>query len=421
MDTLIWLLVAILVIWVVLRVLYKKGYKGYVHYLKGFNIPNDIGRIMLEGIHYESKNTVRFRKYPRLTRIGIDRWTDLTVFYLGIVEKYTTSTIRVDIDLEQSSEHRVSVQFLISAGTDISTDTLQGYLPQWATYWGADSVKVVSRTESAIKAIFVFGDDNFLTETRSWSPEFAEYENVPSKVLMGVDEEGTVVDYSIADTHTLIAGKSGSGKGSIIWNILAPLAGREDTILFGVDLKGGMEFKQNESIFAEPIATEEDQVAELIDRLHEHMEQRMQMLSSIKARKLKPTPETPIIVLAIDEALDLDTMATMKEYKDSMEKFRKILSKGRAVGLTVIAALQNPNVSSFRYSKAFPSKIALRMSSGQQIGFIGSESFEVAKLDSFHQDIKGLCMVTTESGDIRLVKAYYPDDATVQALPESVH
>src|SRR5699024_5512673 len=144
---------------------------------------------------------------------------------------------------DKCSYRKLVIKLAVDSGGDIETESIERSLRKWADFWGADSFRIVTIDDLSVRVQFLYGEDDFLVTTQYWIPEFARSESLPDKVLLCMDEEGNNVDFSIADSHTLIAGKTGSGKGSVIWSIIAPLAGRDDTLIYGVDLKGGMEFK----------------------------------------------------------------------------------------------------------------------------------------------------------------------------------
>jgi S-DNA-T family DNA segregation ATPase FtsK/SpoIIIE len=73
-----------------------------------------------------------------------------------------------------------------------------------------------------------------------------------SGVRVGVSEAGTWWRLPVLGQHILVAGATGSGKGSVLWSIIAALAPgvRAGSVrLLVVDPKGGMEFGRGQKLF----------------------------------------------------------------------------------------------------------------------------------------------------------------------------
>ncbi|MCW2932404.1 MAG: translocase ftsK [Actinomycetia bacterium] len=68
-------------------------------------------------------------------------------------------------------------------------------------------------------------------------------------VPIGVTGDGRPVSVLLLRRHALIAGTTGSGKSGILSVIIATLAASRDVVLWGVDLKGGMELQAWEACF----------------------------------------------------------------------------------------------------------------------------------------------------------------------------
>lgn len=69
---------------------------------------------------------------------------------------------------------------------------------------------------------------------------------------LGRRDVGGTWGLTVAGRHTLVAGCSGSGKGSVLWGLvagLAPLAPSETVRLWGIDLKHGVELRMEGRLF----------------------------------------------------------------------------------------------------------------------------------------------------------------------------
>ena len=74
----------------------------------------------------------------------------------------------------------------------------------------------------------------------------------PSSVRLGVTEAGMWWRLPVLGQHILVAGATGSGKGSVLWSIIAALAPgvRAGWVrLLVIDPRGGMEFGRGQQLF----------------------------------------------------------------------------------------------------------------------------------------------------------------------------
>ena len=96
-------------------------------------------------------------------------------------------------------------------------------------------------------------------------------------VRMGRREDGEPWRLAVGP-HTLVAGCSGSGKGSLFWSFafgLAPAVREGRVQLHGVDLKGGMEILMGEGLFSS-CATNAAEAVQVLEMLVTWMRQRAQ-------------------------------------------------------------------------------------------------------------------------------------------------
>jgi hypothetical protein len=96
--------------------------------------------------------------------------------------------------------------------------------------------------------------------------------------------------------------------------------------------------------FAVPTASERpyDEIAELLKDLVRVMQERAQALDGV-TRLHEPTVRSPLIVLVIDEIANLTAYLTDRKVKDRvLQALGLLLTQGRAIGISVIAALQDP-------------------------------------------------------------------------------
>ena len=150
----------------------------------------------------------------------------------------------------------------------------------------------------------------------------------------GIDGRGRAVVLPLVESSGLIGGRPGGGKSVGLSLVAAAAVEAPDAELWAVDLKRGVELAPwlNATTRA---ATTPEAAAALFGALEATMADRLDALASSGSRKHRPSPEDPLIVLLVDELAELD--------KDTFAQLRRILSLGRAAGISVWAATQRPS------------------------------------------------------------------------------
>lgn len=196
---------------------------------------------------------------------------------------------------------------------------------------------------------------------------------------VGVCEDGELYRLRLLDSHVLVAGATGSGKGSVLWSTIAALAPDIDTgrvALWVVDPKGGMELAPGAGLFARFVYGDpedgeaEREFADLLEDAVAVMRRRQNDLRGV-TRLHRPTANEPLIVLVIDELASLTAYATDRDAKKRIATaLSLLLSQGRAVGVSVIGALQDPRKEVLPFRDLFPTRIALRLAEAEQVAFV---------------------------------------------------
>ncbi|MFI5501761.1 FtsK/SpoIIIE domain-containing protein [Nocardia asteroides] len=191
-------------------------------------------------------------------------------------------------------------------------------------------------------------------------------------VQVGVREDGGPWLLRVLYAHILLAGATGSGKGSVLWSVIngigpAIKAGFVDVWM--ADPKGGMEFGAGERMWVR-FCCDADSILAMLEEAVHVMDERASRLRAAGVRKHVPTTTEPLILIVIDEAASLSSYAT----REQQEKFRQLtgqlLSKGRAVGVSVIAALQDPSKETMPNRQLFPVRIGLRLDEPTQTAMV---------------------------------------------------
>jgi S-DNA-T family DNA segregation ATPase FtsK/SpoIIIE len=192
-------------------------------------------------------------------------------------------------------------------------------------------------------------------------------------LALGVREDGQPYRLRLAGSHVLIAGATNSGKGSVIWSLIRSLAGgiRSGLVeLWAFDPKGGMELAAGVPLFARFAYDDPDSMAGVLEEAVKRMRQRAARLRGV-TRQHVPTPDDPLLVLVVDELAALTAYITDRKVRDRIrESLGLLLSQGRAVGVHVIAALQDPRKDVLPFRDLFPTRIGLRMTEPEQADMV---------------------------------------------------
>jgi FtsK/SpoIIIE family len=181
----------------------------------------------------------------------------------------------------------------------------------------------------------------------------AQSATITRPVEIGVTEDGRAVHVMLLRRHVLIAGTTGSGKSGILNGIIAALAACRDVVLWGVDLKGGMELQPWESCFDRLAVTPEDANALFRDAVR-FLNGRTREKAAQGKRVLEPSPNDPALVIIVDEYAELPDEA--RDCADSIGR------RGRAVAVNLLAATQKPTQAAMGRDTAVRSQMDVRIS-----------------------------------------------------------
>ncbi|WP_018177138.1 FtsK/SpoIIIE domain-containing protein [Jongsikchunia kroppenstedtii] len=188
---------------------------------------------------------------------------------------------------------------------------------------------------------------------------------------LGLRGDRTPWRLPILGTHLLIGGVTGSGKGSVLWSLIGAAAASTATgevQLWVADPKGGMEFGAGTPLFTRFAYTPET-IAEMLADATALMTDRAQRLRGV-TRSHTPTAADPLIIVVIDELAALTAFCD-RTTKTAVDKnLGLLLTQGRAVGVSVVAAVQDPSKEIVPMRQLFPARLALRMAEATQTTMI---------------------------------------------------
>lgn len=157
--------------------------------------------------------------------------------------------------------------------------------------------------------------------------------SITQEIELGLFEDGRPAKALLLRRNSLIGGIIDSGKSGILNVILGNLAACRDVVIWGIDLKGGMELSPWESCL-ERLATTPAEASQLFQDAIRELNNRAKRKAGEGKRLWEPAPNEPALIIVIDEYAELPDEA--QDYADSVAR------RGRAVAVNLIAATQRP-------------------------------------------------------------------------------
>jgi DNA segregation ATPase FtsK/SpoIIIE, S-DNA-T family len=191
---------------------------------------------------------------------------------------------------------------------------------------------------------------------------------------VGRREDGQVWLVRVHGTHVLIAGATGAGKASLLWSIvraLLPAMAAGLVRIWAADPKL-MELAYGRAIFDRygRYAATPEAVATMLEDAVEGMQRRAAVFAG-KHREHTPTIEHPFIVILVDEVAFLTAYLSDRAIRDRIKAaLATLTTQGRAVGYSVVAALQDPRKEVMSIRNLFPDRIAMRLDEPEQVDMV---------------------------------------------------
>jgi S-DNA-T family DNA segregation ATPase FtsK/SpoIIIE len=280
---------------------------------------------------------------------------------------------------------------------------------------GASQLRIEPQGFNDVRLTFTVGDGL----TRSFVFEPAPLAGDLSFVRMGRHDDGTDWFLPIGP-HTLVAGCSGSGKGSLFWSFafgLGPAVRDGSVQLHGIDLKGGMEVLMGEELFTSH-ATSAREAVVVLERLVGLMQDRTRRYAGRVRSHVASTIE-PLHVVMIDELAALTAYCPERELQRRAEMAINLLcSQGRAPGFVVFACLQDPRKEVIPSRGLFTQMIGLRLKDFSETAMVLGDAALAggALCHRIRRDAPGMGYVVPEAGGapVRVRAGFVSDDAIRQ-------
>lgn len=243
------------------------------------------------------------------------------------------------------------------------------------------------------------------------------------RLPVAVTEAGQPFHMTTLYNHILVAGATGSGKGSAVWSLLLALQPhvRAGTVqVWGIDPKGGMELGIGAALFR-TLVTTPAAAASLLEVAVAAMGRRATELREEGLRRMVPTPERSHVVIVIDELGSLTGWADDAAIRRRITRALSVLlSQGRAVGVSIVAATQDPRKEVLAMRDLFPTRVALRTTEAEHADLIlgrgaqdrGAHTHRIPRT----QPGTAYVLTETRTQPVRIRFAYPTDDHIRRAV-----
>jgi hypothetical protein len=160
--------------------------------------------------------------------------------------------------------------------------------------------------------------------------------SITQPIDFGPFEDATPCRVLFLRRHGLAGGATGGGKSGWLNVLMGNLAACEDVVIWGIDLKRGMELGPWAPCI-DRLATTSEEARTLLADAIAILEARAALLAERGQRVWDPSPEMPALIILIDEYAEL-----VDEAPEAVKDADSVARRGRAVAVNLIAATQRP-------------------------------------------------------------------------------
>ncbi len=237
---------------------------------------------------------------------------------------------------------------------------------------------------------------------------------ITEPVTIGRYTDGGPCQAPLLGMHALIAGATGSGKSGVLNVVVGYLAACADVVLWGCDLKFGLELGPWRPVFAPGrVATTPEQAAELLQAAVRVIVARGEDMARQGLREWPVSPERPALVVVIDEH------KALSDNRRAIEAIETLTAQGRAMAVSVVDSTQYPTMPALGSSLIAPQctvKVCLRVNTPGEANVILGPGSASAGWKA-HQIPKGkpgtLYLDAPGADSPRLARAFHVTDEMV--------
>jgi DNA segregation ATPase FtsK/SpoIIIE, S-DNA-T family len=231
-------------------------------------------------------------------------------------------------------------------------------------------------------------------------------------------EDGKPWRLRLVGSHTLLVGATGAGKSGVLWAIidqLIPAIDDRTARLWVLDPKGGMELSAGKEWFDRfAYGSQPGEFVGILEDAVRVMHRRQATLRG-KTRLHQPSADEPLITIVIDELASLTSWTIDGEAQQRIKAaLNMLLRQGRAVGVVVVGAIQDPRKETLPSRDLFPTRIALRLVDSQQVDMsLGQGAWKRgAKCEEIPDTLQGVgyVVIEGEAAHHRVRFAHVTDD-----------
>jgi S-DNA-T family DNA segregation ATPase FtsK/SpoIIIE len=240
--------------------------------------------------------------------------------------------------------------------------------------------------------------------------------SIAQPVPLGLFEDARPVTVALAHRHGLLGGVAGAGKSGVLNVILAYLTACPDVVLWGIDLKGGMELAPWASCL-DRLATTPEDATNLLGEAVAILDARARHLTSAGARLWNPSPSMPALMIVIDEYAELTEQSPVAvAHADSIAR------RGRAPAVTLLTATQRPTqkaMGSGAVRSQMDVRLCLRVRERRDVDLILGQGMLAAGWHAHTLDAPGKFLISTPEQHVsRRARAYLLTDDDVRTLAQ---
>jgi S-DNA-T family DNA segregation ATPase FtsK/SpoIIIE len=196
------------------------------------------------------------------------------------------------------------------------------------------AARLIPDLKKANRIVLRVVHDDPLATPIPWPGSTATSINDP--IVLGRFEDGDSVAILLVGNHVLTGGTTGSGKSGVMNAFMAELSGRADAVLWGIDMKRGIELGPWRSVL-DRLAKSDEAAVELLTAANAVLDARADLLAERQERLWKPTVDEPALVIVVDELAELSA--------DAMALLERLARLGRAEGIILLGATQRPSAA----------------------------------------------------------------------------
>ncbi|MHB9857638.1 FtsK/SpoIIIE domain-containing protein [Streptomyces sp. YIM S03343] len=202
-------------------------------------------------------------------------------------------------------------------------------------------------------------------------------------IVIARDTFGQPVAIEMAYSHTLIAGSSKFGKSTLVRLVAIRLAGRPDTVLYGVDMKPGSPELSPMLPILQDLASTPEEAHALMDWMKQELDERGTILAQHGDQEWIPAKHgRPAVYVIVDEHAELVRQGDkgFKKGDRISDKVESFLALNRAYGIHMISATQQPSSGVFGGKTDargnYANRISTRMNDKDHAMFVFGRSSE---------------------------------------------